>query len=506
MLQEEAARPTFRGRIATLSARWPFLVGLPSAIASWRTRIRVSSIAADIVAVAGAYLATAAIRVYGMPMLGLSATPPSPGWEGIALGVATVSVFYASGLYELECYVSRPLHMWMVLRAALVAFVISAVSIFAFTSGAWREPYLTLLLTFVVFVLFACTLRIGVLDALFRASVRRRGSVSFVLGSSGTTDNLTTRLRTLRGFSDVEQVVPAALRLGMPEALNRMISDRPSHERAAAVFIDASSATPREVFETASLARALGADVYVVSRLLGSLEVNRLLSGLFEAPVVRVRHSIGSAKPYFLKRALDVVVSAGLLAVCLPIIVVLGVAIRLTSPGPVFYTQSRVGRFGVPFEFVKLRSMVLNHDASKHLEYVHAFMNNTAQAMPNGSAGDTVFKLVDDPRITPLGKFLRKYSLDEIPQFWNVLRGDMSMVGPRPPLPYEVSEYDDWHSLRLSVPSGITGLWQVDGRSRVSFDEMILQDVMYAQNMRLLLDLRLCLKTVPAALFGSGGG
>ncbi len=183
-----------------------------------------------------------------------------------------------------------------------------------------------------------------------------------------------------------------------------------------------------------------------------------------------------------------------------------GILIGLTSPGPVFYRQTRVGRQGVPFEFLKLRSMVVDGDERHHSEYVRAFMNGTAEAVVTGPGGEAIFKKVDDPRITPIGRFVRKYSLDELPQFWNVFRGDMSLVGPRPPLPYEVNEYDDWDSLRLTVPSGITGVWQVDGRSRVSFDEMVLQDLMYAQNMRLIVDVGLCLKTLPATLLGGGGG
>jgi lipopolysaccharide/colanic/teichoic acid biosynthesis glycosyltransferase len=203
---------------------------------------------------------------------------------------------------------------------------------------------------------------------------------------------------------------------------------------------------------------------------------------------------------------MDIAGSAILLLLFAPIIAFLGILIRLTSRGPIFYKQTRVGRAGVPFEFLKLRSMIPNGDVCIHEEYVRAFMNGTAEAVATGVGGEAIFKKVDDPRITPVGRFVRKYSLDELPQFWNVFRGDMSLVGPRPPLPYEVDEYDDWDSLRLSVPSGITGLWQVEGRSRVTFDEMILQDLVYAQNMSLLVDIELCLRTLPATLLGGGGG
>jgi lipopolysaccharide/colanic/teichoic acid biosynthesis glycosyltransferase len=345
------------------------------------------------------------------------------------------------------------------------------------------------------------------LDSLYVAWVKERRPVSLLIGDSGATQTLAKRLGLLRGFDRVELVCPSSSGAGLKGALAAALEDHQlTNERTAWVFIDASGGTPREVLEATDSARMLGAEVYVVSPLVASLEASRLPNALFEAPVVRIRRTIGEAKPYALKRAFDIVGSGAMLLICLPVIATLAAIIRLTSSGSAFYRQTRVGRLGNTFQFLKLRSMVVNQDASAHSAYVRAFINGEADAVATGTEGESVFKLVDDPRITPIGRFIRKYSLDEIPQFWNVLRGDMSLVGPRPPLPYEVSEYDDWHSLRLAVPSGVTGLWQVEGRSRVSFDEMILQDVMYAQNMGLFLDLKLCLKTVPAMLLGGGGG
>lgn len=474
---------------------------------STRTRFRWSGAAADVVAVATAYTAAVAVRAYAMPAIGLPPAPFAPDLSLVILVATTLSVFHASGLYELEAYVSRPLHLWTLLKASLVAFAIAIIVISAIKLDAFDTPRLVLLMTFVGFVLFGSVLRIGVLDGLHSASMRRHRPVSFLLGDSPAANALDERLGHLRGFDRVRRATPAALRLGMADALGTMIEGPPSTEEGAvSVFIDAASGTARETFEAAAAAQALGADVYVISALLESLEGNRLLSMLFGMPVIRVRGSVDDAKPYALKRAFDIVGSAALLLASLPVMAVLGLIIRLTSPGPVFYKQTRVGRSGVPFEFLKLRSMVMNRDASIHSEYVRAFINGTAEAVAAGPDGAMVFKRVDDPRITPVGRFIRKFSLDEIPQFWNVFRGDMSLVGPRPPLPYEVSEYDDWHSLRLTVPCGVTGLWQTEGRSRVSFDEMILQDLMYAQNMRLLVDVKLCLKTVPATLLGDGAG
>jgi exopolysaccharide biosynthesis polyprenyl glycosylphosphotransferase len=453
------------------------------------------------------YLAADAVRAFALSAIGMSPARFSVDWSIGIFVVVTVAVFYAMGLYEPEAFVSRPLHLWTLLKASLVAFLVSALSIYIIRSTAFDESRVVFLLTFATFVLLACVIRLGILDGFCGAWVRDRRPISLLVGDSDISLALSERLGQLRGFDRVEHVAPNALTGSAGDAMGRAL-DRywPVDARVASVFIDATCMAPRDAFKAASAAQALGAEVYVVSALLEALEGNRLLSKLFEAPVVRLRSTLDDAKPYFLKRAFDIVGSAALLLLSAPVMAVCGVMIRATSPGPVFYKQTRVGRDGVPFEFLKLRSMVMNDDACIHSEYVRAFMNGTAEAIATVPGGEAIYKRVDDPRITPVGRFVRKYSLDEIPQFWNVFRGDMSLVGPRPPLPYEVNEYSDWDTLRLSVPAGITGLWQVEGRSRVSFDEMILQDLMYAQSMRLLVDVGLCLRTLPATLLGGGGG
>ncbi len=465
------------------------------------------SAVADLAALAGAYLGASVLHGVVLSTAGTSQAGIASEWSILIPVVALASVFYVSGLYELEAYVSRPLHLWMILKASLFALAISAISVYAIKADAFGQSRFVLLATFGLFLLFACVLRLVVFDSAFVVWMRQRGHVTFVLGESAAAQALADRLGQLRGFEQVEMVASKEFASGTVEAFGSLLARRWSAEaRSASVFIDGSSERPRDVFNAAAAAQAMGADVYMVSGLLQALEGNRLLTKLFGAPVTRLRGSIETAKPYPLKRAFDIVGSAALLLLVAPVIAVLGIVIRMTSAGPVFYRQTRVGRSGAPFEFLKLRSMVMDGDECIHVDYVRAFMNGSAEAVATGTRGEAIFKKVDDPRITPVGRFVRKYSLDELPQFWNVLRGDMSLVGPRPPLLYEVSEYDDWDSLRLSVPAGITGLWQVEGRSRVSFDEMILQDLMYAQNMRLLVDLGLCLRTLPATLLGSGGG
>ena len=170
------------------------------------------------------------------------------------------------------------------------------------------------------------------------------------------------------------------------------------------------------------------------------------------------------------------------------------------------YAQERVGLGGRTFKFYKFRSMRNGADTSAHCEYMHALINGEAETRTQSVEGEEqeVYKLVDDPRITNVGRLLRRYSLDELPQLWNVFIGDMSLVGPRPPLPYEVAAYQPWHHRRLEVKPGITGVWQVDGRSRVSFDDMVFQDILYDSSRDALVDASLCLRTVPAALLGHG--
>jgi exopolysaccharide biosynthesis polyprenyl glycosylphosphotransferase len=202
------------------------------------------------------------------------------------------------------------------------------------------------------------------------------------------------------------------------------------------------------------------------------------------------------------KRAIDVLgaILGGILL--MPVFLVAAVLIKLTSPGPVFFKQTRIGKEGREFTFYKFRSMVSGDD-SKYREYLKAFVED-GRAAGVDEKGCKVYKIMDDPRITPFGRFLRKTSLDEFPQIINVLKGDMSLVGPRPCLPYEWKLYKDWEKVRLSVTPGLTGLWQVTGRSNVTFHDMVMLDLYYISNWSFWWDLKLIFQTVPVILLGKG--
>ena len=194
-----------------------------------------------------------------------------------------------------------------------------------------------------------------------------------------------------------------------------------------------------------------------------------------------------------IKRVLDVLVAGAALVVAFPLLVSIGVAVKLTSPGPVFYPWQVVGLGGVPFLSYKFRSMYENADQRK------------AQLLARNEMSGPVFKISNDPRVTPLGRFLRIHSLDELPQLWSVVKGDMSLVGPRPPLVTEYEQFTDFQKLKLTVKPGITCLWQVKGRNKVKdFDEWVKLDLEYIRSWSLWLDIKILLKTFSAVLAGTG--
>lgn len=205
------------------------------------------------------------------------------------------------------------------------------------------------------------------------------------------------------------------------------------------------------------------------------------------------------------KRVVDVLGTLALLLVTAPLMLVLAVLVKRSSPGPVIYVQERLGRNGRPFKFYKFRSMRHDADDAIHRQFAAMFINGDDDGCHASNGGKELYKLESDPRITPIGAFLRRSSLDELPQLWNILKGDMSLVGPRPPISYEIENYQPWHLERLKVMPGLTGLWQVMGRSKVSFDEMVHLDLHYINHWSLWLDIQILLRTLPVVVRGSGG-
>jgi lipopolysaccharide/colanic/teichoic acid biosynthesis glycosyltransferase len=216
-----------------------------------------------------------------------------------------------------------------------------------------------------------------------------------------------------------------------------------------------------------------------------------------------------SLQARFAKRAMDILGSFVIIVGFLPMILLVSLLIKTTSRGPILFRQERVGQFGRKFTMLKYRSMFHKCDSKSHQEFMEKYIkpqDRECQAHPGSDGQDPVYKEKNDPRITLVGRWLRKTSFDELPQLFNVLRGDMSLVGPRPPIAYEVECYDIWHRRRiLEMKPGITGLWQVTGRSRTTFDELVRLDLRYTREWSVWLDIKILLMTPYVAITGKGG-
>ena len=293
---------------------------------------------------------------------------------------------------------------------------------------------------------------------------------------TGTTENNigSGRIPHLGGFSELGNIL------------------RDNEADINTVFVALPNRRQEEIEESVRLCQLHGVHSRVVPDLF-QLSLNRVeFSNMAGIPMLSVREVRISPIERIIKRIIDLAVASVLV---IPVLIVTGLiilAIRLESPGPVLFWQERVGMKGKPFKMVKFRSMVVDAESQKE------------QLRQMNEASGPIFKIKNDPRLTRVGRIIRRLSLDELPQLYNVIKGEMSLVGPRPPLPEEVAEYQPWHRQRLEVKGGITGLWQVSGRSDLTFDEQCLLDIYYIENWSLSLDFRLMLQTIPYALFGKG--
>jgi len=249
--------------------------------------------------------------------------------------------------------------------------------------------------------------------------------------------------------------------------------------------------------------RRRGVEFRIAPSLFNCLPRKTEIDQIGALPMIRLFREPLSNSARLIKRASDIVIASMALALLSPVWLIIAVLIRLDSKGPVFYVQERVGMDGRIFLVYKFRTMHVGADDQVHIDYQHKFIAGRAEA----NVGDDerpAYKLRTDSRITRAGRVLRRLSLDEVPQLLNVLRGDMSIVGPRPPIPYEVEAYELWHRKRLDMKPGLTGLWQVSGRNRLPFEEMVRLDLFYIENWSLLFDLQIILRTALVVFRGDG--
>ncbi|HEX2270450.1 MAG TPA: sugar transferase [Pyrinomonadaceae bacterium] len=318
-------------------------------------------------------------------------------------------------------------------------------------------------------------------SSLFIREMRERPALGYRVIGVIDTQNIETNAGNYEG-------VPVVGTLdGLPEA----IRDSGANE----VIIADPQVSGDALFEVMMrCGRRRGVEFRIAPSLFNCLPRKTEIDQIGVLPMIRLFREPLSSGSRILKRTFDLVVSALAITLLLPLWLLIALLIKLDSKGPVLYTQERVGMDGRLFLLYKFRTMVANADSELHREYQRAFIAGRAEANLGNDQKPT-YKLFADPRITRVGKFLRKTSLDEVPQLLNVLLGDMSIVGPRPPIPYEVEAYELWHRKRLDMKPGVTGLWQVSGRNRLTFEEMVRLDLFYIENWSLLLDLKIILRT-----------
>jgi len=236
--------------------------------------------------------------------------------------------------------------------------------------------------------------------------------------------------------------------------------------------------------------------VILFAPLLSGIDDVDYWAYLEDIPIIYFRWS-GCSKTYlFAKRLIDIIGAVFAIIIFLPFMIAGAIGIKLTSKGPIFFIQKRIRKGGKVFNMLKFRSMIVSSDEEPHKDFVKTYIN--------GRKENKEFKLINDSRVTAWGKILRKTSIDEFPQFFNVLKGELSLVGPRPPMEYEVAQYSNWHRERLSVEQGVTGVWQIFGRARLTFDKSCFLDIFYSENRSLCLDLHLLSQTPHTIVFGKG--
>jgi exopolysaccharide biosynthesis polyprenyl glycosylphosphotransferase len=300
----------------------------------------------------------------------------------------------------------------------------------------------------------------------------------------------------------IDETVPAEFE-GVPVVSDiKGLPDAIRESRANEVIITDPKVSGDSLFDVMMrVGRRRGVEFRIAPSLFNCLPRKTEIDQIGALPMIRLFREPLSNSARIIKRASDIVIASIALALLSPLWLILALAIKLDSRGPVFYKQERVGMDGRIFLFYKFRTMRVDSDDAAHREYQQKYIAGRAEAtLVEGER--PAYKLVSDARITRVGRWLRRLSLDELPQLLNVLRGDMSVVGPRPPIPYEVEAYQLWHRKRLDMKPGLTGLWQVSGRNRLPFDEMVRLDLFYIENWSLLLDLKILLRTLPVMLRG----
>lgn len=470
---------------------------LPASAAGHRA-VTAVAIVTDLAAIALAFFLTALVRFTPERLLA-----PIARLDGAALfvcsGLLWIAMLSAREVYAPRAMISITSQLLRVLEAVLPAWVLTHLVAFALKIQVPFESRLAVALSLPAVVVLVVAGRLLVVRPLARRVYRRlaHGPV-LVLGD---TDRAVRLVEMYHDAYDGRRAVH----------LHELSSMTPSRAcdlvdtlGVSEVVIEPQGRTLEDVFDTAFACLDARAEVVVVSNQLQVVTGRSAIGDMAGVPAMRFRRPDLRGPESVLRRAIDVVGAAVALVALSPVLLLISIAVKISSRGPIFFRQERVGRQGRRFTMLKFRTMVTGNDPSAHREYLAQYIQSGAPASV-AADGTRIYKLTEDPRVTSVGAWLRAFSLDELPQLWNVLVGEMSLVGPRPCLPYEWDLYRPWQRRRLDVMPGCTGLWQVTARSHVAFDEMVILDLHYAHHGSVGRDLWLIAQTVPAMIRGRGG-
>lgn len=416
----------------------------------------------------------------------------------LALTAVLLIVFRLQGLYRLRRGVTWVDEMGIVVNGTLIGIAVMIVGVF------YVRPFGLSRLIF-IYAGIAIVVLLGLarlLERAYRARRRRRGIGLERIVVVGTgplglmmMQNLVAQPELgyqIVGFVDDERSddIGPFQALGRPDEIPQLVDQLEVDE----VFIALPSADHARISHLLAALAERPVGVRIVPDFY-DLSLNQVdITDVNGIPLIGLRDAQLSGGNVVLKRAIDVALAGLTLLALSPVLGLIALAIKLDSPGPILVSQPRVGRNGRMFGFLKFRSMFQDADAQL-ARVLH---------LDEARSGGRIFKSRNDPRRTRVGRWLRRFSLDELPNLINVLRGEMSVVGPRPPFAHEVEKYEDWHRRRLDVLPGVTGLWQVSGRSNLTFDEMALLDIWYIENWSIGLDVKIMFRTIPAVLLGTG--
>lgn len=448
------------------------------------------------------------IRFYDVPLIELLSRPlvRTQGTLILLYSLVWIVIFQHFGLYKLDLFMSFGRQLIAIAKSLVYGLLGLILITFVFKRLDFVESRLVLGMFVAISVVLVMLFRAVVVRRLFPLASKSKmlHRRVLILGKDRTAKTVAAQIAydETHGFTVVgfvndsaekgERIFGEIQNVGSFSELERLVNELDIDE----IIIAESDVTHAALLTIIDHAQATRANVRLVSELYNIIPEKVLLEKYLGVPVVKLPQNYENSLFNVYKRVFDIALTmVGLLVLAIPMVII-ALIIKLTSSGRVLYKQMRIGKDCEPFVFYKFRTMREGADDAIHKDFASQFIGGNPKGLK---------KMTDDPRVTRVGRFLRRTSLDELPQLFNVLTGEMSLVGPRPCMPYELEKYEEWHRRRLSIKPGCTGLWQVAGRSAVDFNDMVILDLFYIDNMSPLFDLRIIFKTLPVMLLAKGG-